>query len=132
MAACLYHGLGLLQLFAVAHHLGRQLAQRNHVLSETHSGWVGDGSRYPGFSRFWRAVRYAAFAALQARYSQTGMAGGMDPLYPLARSVLDHRAEFLEHFSRDRGRHRCIGRDWLPVDGLFLPQSGFTASVADV
>ena len=78
--AYLHHALGLFQLLAMAHHLGRRPARRNHFLSQT-SGWrLGIHRADSGALPFLRSVRNPALATVQARHSQTGVARGLaDP-----------------------------------------------------
>ena len=71
----LHHGLGLLQFFAVAHHLGRQPAHRDHVLHAALERRMGIRRPVHRDLPLRRAVCDPAVAPVQARHSQAGLAG---------------------------------------------------------
>ena len=74
--ADLHHGVGLLRVFAVAHHLGGQLARRNYLVHAAAEWRLGICWIVPGPVPLRRAVRVIDFASVQARYHASGLAGG--------------------------------------------------------
>ena len=98
----LHHGLGVLQLFAVAHHLGRQLAVGDHLLHAAFERRLGIRRLVHRDLPLRHPVRDSALAPVQAQHPQAGLVGGLAHADALPGFVLDHRAEFLHDVQRDR------------------------------
>ena len=102
----------------------------NHLLHPAHQRRMGIHRPDRRNRPLHDSVRHPLIAVVQARHSQAGMAGGVAAVYAMARSVVDHRAEFLEHLAHHCGRYRGFDRDGVFVDGVFLPQPEFAAAAA--
>ncbi len=124
----LHHGVGLLRVFAVAHHLGGQLARRNYLVHAAAEWRLGIRWIVPGVVPLRRAVCAFDFASFQTRYHAPGLAGRLDDADAVCGPVLDHRAKFFRDFQSDlagRGGSDCDRRS---VAGVFLPQPEFEAA----
>src|SRR3954447_1636022 len=63
--ACLHHGLGLLLLLAVAHHLGRQSSRRNQLVHAPSVWRMGIRRTVPGGVSIRSTVRAVALTPVQ-------------------------------------------------------------------
>src|ERR1700688_1537877 len=83
-----HHGVGLLLVFAMAHHLGRKFAGRNYLVHAAIEWRMGIRWPLPGSVPFCNTVHNADFASVQTRYHTPGLARRVDPADAFRRSVL--------------------------------------------
>src|SRR5690348_11304982 len=89
--ADLHSAMGILQLFAIADHLGRESAGGNSFLCAAFERGMADSWARAGCISLRNTVSDVVVAIIQTRSAPAGLVGGVASVYAFCRFVLVHR-----------------------------------------